>query len=128
MSNLQPSLKWGKYGNGERRNQSEPIGELPSGIILESGGPENAISQLTIDVKIVRKLITIRFSVSVLNRVIMQKICIIAHRHTYQLRVLECQILKIQDFVWKIFKVGFSPLIGESGFSSKVGATAPKSG
>ena len=40
----QPSLKPGKYGNGSAD---------------ESGGTENAISQSTIDVKIVRKLIII---------------------------------------------------------------------
>ena len=37
--------------NGARQSQ-EPMGGLPPGKILESGGLENAISQLTIDMKV----------------------------------------------------------------------------
>ena len=39
--------------------EDESLWEVPPGKILGSGGPENAISQSTIDVKVVRKLMEI---------------------------------------------------------------------
>ena len=130
MSNLQPSPKRGKYGNDERRSQKPTYEEgsprkkfgiwrprirhFSVNYWCENSPKIDYNSILCLSIK--RKSY---FAVDFHN-------CAPTHLSTDG---FECQILKIQKFsLGNLHNRVFSLSIGESGFSSKIGASPPKSG